>query len=371
MNFDFFVPTKLITGKNCLENNATLLSELGNRCIIVSSGTAAKKSGALEDVIGVLSSKNIEYIIHDSVAQNPLVSDAYEAGIKANKFGADFVIGIGGGSALDAAKAVAVYASNLYLELLELFDNNWKNPALPIVAIGTTAGTGSEVNGFSVLTKPDGRKQSISNLECYPKLTFGDYSYTNSVPLDFTNSTALDALSHCIEGYYSTKANEFSDMFAIRAIRTLYPALEELSNINNIEEISEKLREKLYFASVMAGYCLAICGTTYCHALSYFLTEEHHLAHGYACAVFLPGQLSRAKRLMPTRSEELESLTFMCIEELEKLIVKLTQSIKISLTTDEIKAQVDKKASTMNFKTTAPDGLSADEAYQLVQTRFS
>ena len=149
--FNVNLPTRIISGKDCLAENASLLS-LGKRAIIVCGRSGAKKSGALDDVCGVLSSLGIEYTVFDKIAENPPLLTCFEGGMLAKD--CDFVVGIGGGSALDASKAIAAFATNDLTDPMDIFSPDLKQ-SLPIVAIPTTAGTGSEANTYSVISLTD------------------------------------------------------------------------------------------------------------------------------------------------------------------------------------------------------------------------
>ena len=179
MDFNFFSPINVKSGKNCVTENSALIAKYGTKCLIVTGGSSAKKSGALEDVTKALEKEGISYKIYDKITENPRLDHCHEAGCLAREYGADFIIGIGGGSPLDAAKAVAVYASNPAFSPEDIYTPEKREKALPIVAVGTTAGTGSEVGRVSVLTNPEtGRKGSIAPDDCYPTLSFADSTYT-------------------------------------------------------------------------------------------------------------------------------------------------------------------------------------------------
>ena len=163
----FFVPTDLRVGADCVAAAGEVCKKLGGRCLIVTGKTAAKQSGALGDVCAMLEAQDIRYTIYDHITQNPTVTSCAEAGMVAFRCDARFVVGIGGGSALDAAKAVAVFAANPNLSQDDLYRYAWRNAPLPVVCVGTTAGTGSEVTPVSVLTTDKGRKQSIRDDRIY------------------------------------------------------------------------------------------------------------------------------------------------------------------------------------------------------------
>lgn len=294
MNFDFFMPAHVVSGADCVRRGGAIFSSLGKRCLLVTGKNSAKASGALGDCTAALEEAGIAYAVFDKIGQNPLVSSCEAAGKAAREFGADFIVGIGGGSPLDATKAVAFFAADSGLHGGALFEQATA-AALPFVLIGTTAGTGSEVTPFSVLTVDEtGRKRTFNGPKglTYAAYVFADPKYTASLPQGFTVSTALDALCHAIEGYFSSSATDVSDLFAERAVSLLVQALERVKAGG---EISAQTRTLLYSGSLYAGMTINTTGTGFCHPLGYFLTEEYDVPHGQACAIFLNAFLREAK----------------------------------------------------------------------------
>lgn len=314
MGFEFWMPVKTFVEENAVVNHAAEFAAYGKRCLIVTGAASAKKSGALDDVTAALEQNGVEWRLFDRVGQNPLLSVCHEAGRAAAGFGADFMVGIGGGSPLDATKAAAVFAANPGMEPMELY-KGWDNHALPFLLVGTTAGTGSEVTRFSVITVDEtGRKQSWGNAQSYAKAVFGDPRYTMSLSRDFTISTGLDAVSHSLEAYFSNIEDEVSDIFAIEALKLLLPTLKDVWASENMPELSQ--RTALYTGSIYAGMSLNRCGTAFCHQMSYLLTEEQGVPHGYACTVFLPELVQRAVPVMPQKARRLFGAVGMYAGEL-------------------------------------------------------
>ncbi len=258
------------------------LFKLGKKALIVTGKTSAVKSGALGDVTNALKENNIEYIIFNEIEQNPTLKSC----IKAGNIGktCDFVIGIGGGSPLDAAKAIAVTMANPNIDEERFYKKEWINEPKEIILVGTTAGTGSEVTKVSVLTDSKHKKHSIHDERMYAKYAFGDPRYTMSLNKDFTVSTGIDAVCHATESYFSNKANDESRKHSINCIKTMY---NDLLSLKEDKELSLKARTNLYNGSIEGGYAIDITGTTFGHNVGYYLTEEYHLSHGMACALFL------------------------------------------------------------------------------------
>ena len=283
MNMNFYMPTKVISGKNCISQNKALF-KLGKSCMIVTGATSAIKSGALDDVIDALCECGIEYIVYDKIRENPLLSTCYDGGVIAREFGCDFVVGIGGGSPMDAAKAIAGFISNPDIEPDEIFNIPALNPSVPIILVPTTSGTGSEGNPYSIISL-DGKdkKQTFNSPYSYARYAFLDYKYTISLSRNYSLSTALDAFCHCIESYMSPKSTEISRMFALFGAKNIWESFDELDK----GDISEQTREALMYASFAGGVAINTTGTGFPHPMGYNLTFHSELPHGRACAVFI------------------------------------------------------------------------------------
>ena len=316
-DFSFYMPVSVFGGNNSLQNNKSIFSTLGKKCLIVTGASSAKKSGALDDLTQIFNELNIEYTVFDKITENPLTSTCYEGGCVAREMNADFVVGIGGGSPLDASKAVCVYATNPHIVNDGIYTEKVENKPLPLAVIGTTSGTGSEVSGVSVLTRENGRKQSVSGKNYYAKYAFADAKYTYSVPYYTTVSTALDALAHAIESAFSPRGDFLTQQFALISVKMICPILEKLSKSNDLPSTDD--RDALYYASLYAGFALNKGGTGFPHGMGYALTEDYNVPHGLACAVFIPAYLKEAEKsktelhkaffdAMGTTPENLENL---------------------------------------------------------------
>ena len=253
MTYNVFMPARCIGGENAVSENSALLAGLGKKCLIVTGKSGAEKSGALVDVREALEKENIAYEIFGKIGENPLLSVCHEAGSAARSAEADFIIGIGGGSALDASKAVAIYASNPDLAPFDIYKRVYENAPLPVALVGTTAGTGSEVTGVSVLTNDEtGIKKSISGPDCYAKISFLDPKYTYSLPYKATVSTALDAFAHAYEGFFTTKCEGVVRLFAEKCIPELYRCLKQ---IRDEKTIDPSLRGAAPHSPILSGTC--------------------------------------------------------------------------------------------------------------------
>ena len=290
--FKFHMPTKVIAGENCvLENPQELI--IGKRALIVTGKSSGKKSGALDDVILALENAKIPYHVYDKVENNPEINDMAQGGKFAKECGADFIIAIGGGSPMDAAKAIGVYATNEPNEngefkLYDIFKGSYKNKPLPMVAIPTTAGTGSEVTPYSILTLHNEKtKKSFSCVDSFYKTAFLDGRYTVSLPLQVARNTAVDAMCHLIEGYTNKKASPSSDYIALEGLTIIGKHLNALEN----GSLDVGACTELLWASCLGGIVISQTGTTIVHsmgyALTYFCDIPHGMANGYLVYEYL------------------------------------------------------------------------------------
>ena len=292
----FFCPTQVFFGQGALLDNAVMLSGLGKRCLIVCGRASAKASGALQDMTGALDRYGILYKIFDEVEPNPKVETCHKGGQTARAFDAEFIVGIGGGSPLDAAKGVAAFAAN-DVEPMALFDP-LENPPLPLVVVPTTAGTGSEVNNISVLTipvGPQGSKKTYKSPMSCPVLAFADPRYTLSLPLDMTVSTALDAFCHCAESYFSPKATPLTRALCCQGAKLVWGGLVKAVT----GHLTVEVRQDLLCGSTLGGIAIGHTGTGFPHPMGYNLSLSDGIPHGAACAVFEAEYLTRQRVAAP------------------------------------------------------------------------
>jgi alcohol dehydrogenase class IV len=326
----FFVPTDLRIGANIVSASREAIAALGRRCLVLTGAASAEKCGALHDLLCALDDSQIEYRVFDRIRQNPTVDVCRQTGVLASQQRADFIVGIGGGSVLDAAKAAAVFAANPDLTEDALYAYEWRCAPLPTVCIGTTAGTGSEVTPVSVLTDSAARKRSIRDDRLYPALSLGDPRYLASLPSEFTRSCAVDAAAHCIESFFNRNATPISRLFASRGAATLAKLLDRLDALQDGE------RERLYLASVYGGYAISVTGTAFPHAMGYFLTEQYGVPHGTACAVFLPAFLRHIASAAPQDADAFAAQTGCGMQGWTELLERTTPPCAVTLTDAQI-----------------------------------
>lgn len=364
--FNFYMPVNILSGNDVLNQNKSIFSELGKKCLIVTGKASAKKSGVLDDIIKLFNEINIEYEIYDKITENPLTTDCYIGGEIARDIDANFVLGIGGGSPLDASKAVCVYATNEHIVDDDIYTAKVENTPLPLILIGTTSGTGSEVSGVSVLTKKDGKKQSVSGKNYYAKYVIADAKYTYSMPFSVTVSTALDALCHAVESMFSPRADFLSKQFSLLSANMIYPLLDKMRKTKALP--NEEERNILYFASLYAGFALNKGGTGFPHGMGYALTEDFGVPHGLACAVFLPQYLKEAEKTDSVLYKELFEAMGTDFNNVNSLFNDFC-SFDFTISDEQIAGYVERWATLKNFKNSPTDFNNVD-AGDLVKNLF-
>lgn len=366
MNYSMYMPVDLRSGENCVRNNADCF-RLGKHALIVTGKHAAKACGALDDVtIGVLDSLGIAYTVYDRIGENPLASVCHAGGQLAALAGADMIIGIGGGSAMDAAKAIAAYAANPTVSAEEIFTAERK-PSLPIILIPTTAGTGSEVNPYAVLTLDgqDKKKTFTDKKQSYARYAFLDARYTMSLSEHYTVSCALDAFAHCAESYLSPKADATSRLFAGWGARILYAFVRDFvpGHTLTLEE-----REQLLYASCAAGIAINKTGTGFPHPLGYNLTLTRGISHGSACAIFYRAYLTYNEMAAPALCQALYDEIGADGEEI-KTVIPARSGVSLTLDEETIATYVDKVKGAGNYKN-SPYVINEAEMAEIYRTLF-
>lgn len=332
MKLNFSLPTHIIFESECIKNHSELFGKCGKKAAVVTGRHSAKACGALDDVTQALKSQGIEYQIYDQVENNPSVETVGEISRKARDFGAQMVIGIGGGSPLDASKAVAILCANYEMEPLDLFRNDFTR-GLPVFAVPTTAGTGSEATPYSVLLRRDlETKLSFGNRYTYPTYAFVDYRYTEKIGMNTTISTAVDAFTHVLEGYLGRRSNVVSDSMALVGIQLFGECMDALRT----GEMTAGIREKLMLLSLLGGIVISQAGVTSPHGMGYCYTYFKDIPHGRANGLLLYEYL---KFNYPCAGEKIDiAMQKLSVENIDVFGEKLEQIVGTppELTKEEI-----------------------------------
>lgn len=285
----FVIPNHTVVGTNVLSEAAPLLKKMGNKAFIV-TGRHVAVSDMMKQLTALLDENGIDCVIFDGITGEP-TDTMIEKGVEMLKSsGCDFIIGIGGGSPLDSAKAIAAMAVNEG----SIADYNGKEitgEILPLAAIPTTAGTGSEATKFTVITDSEkGIKMLLKGEVLVPKLAIVDSSFTVGAPKSVTSATGLDALTHAVEACTSRKAFSMTDTLAVSAVKRIMKYLP----IAYREPDNSLAREQMSIAALEAGICINNSSVTIVHGMSRPIGALFHVPHGMSNAMLLKECLSFA-----------------------------------------------------------------------------
>lgn len=282
-HFQYDVPTRTLFGAGSLNKLHEQVLPGHKAMVVISCGKSTRAHGYLDRTLGELQQAGVEAVVFDKVQANPLKETVMEGGAFARQQGCDFIVALGGGSCMDAAKAMAIMATNEGdLWDYVLFGTGKGKPyahePLPLVAITTTAGTGSETDSGGVITNPQTHeKTAVVGHGLFPRLAIVDPELMLSVPPSFTAYQGFDALFHSTEGYISSRANLMSDMVAITAIENVGRHLA--ATVRQGQSLVD--RERVAFGNWLSGIQMEVGCCTSEHSLEHALSAYHQdLPHG-------------------------------------------------------------------------------------------
>ena len=280
--FSLHIPTKILFGCGELRKLATEKLPGKKALIVISSGTSMKKYGYLDKVVELLQENNTESVVYDKILPNPIKSHVMEAASVCREQKCDFIVGLGGGSSIDSAKAIAVMACNDgdYWDYIPAGSGKGRpaTKALPVIAIPTTAGTGTEADPWSVITNEEAKEKiGFGSTLTFPVLSIIDPELMVSIPPHLTAYQGFDAFFHAAEGFLANCATPISDLYALEAIRLLYKYLPvAVKDGRNL-----KARAKVAWASTLAGLVEATSCCISEHSMEHAMSAFHpELPHG-------------------------------------------------------------------------------------------
>ena len=283
-NFVFRAAGEITFAGGSAGKTGEILRRQGVEKVLVVVDPGFAKAGPFEKITGSLSKEKIPFRVFDGVRPEPPVEIADEAGALARQEKCDFVLGVGGGSAMDTAKAAAVLATNAGKARDYQGLDKVPKPGLGKGMIPTTAGTGSEVTFTAVFVNRDQKKKAgINSAFLYPELSILDPELTLNLPPAVTAFTGMDALAHAVESFTSTAANSVSEIFSLRAVRLIGRNLREAVFRGRTLEA----RANMLLGSLLAGIGLANAGVTAVHSLAYPMGGEFQVPHGVANGMLL------------------------------------------------------------------------------------
>lgn len=307
MNIKFQMPTILRLGSGTVAHLAEEAQKLGKKPLIVSDGLM-KQTGHLDIITKSLIDISMDYAVYTDIKAEPTQENVYEALDVYNRNNCDFVIAFGGGSCLDTAKAVAVLATNkTTIEAIGEKKVVDFNEGVPLIALPTTAGTGSEVTDVTVITNTHTDvKMMMKDVKFLPNIAIVDSDFTLTVPAKVTSATGLDALCHALESYVSVRANEMTQMFSLQAIKKI---MENLTRAYQNGSDSEA-REQMSIASTEAGIAFSNASVTLIHGMSRPIGALFHVPHGISNAMLLNVFLDFSKEAILTDLAEIARFVY-------------------------------------------------------------
>lgn len=276
------IPTKLMFGCGEIKNLATEILPGKKAMIVISAGSSMRKYGYLDKVINLLKENNVESVVYDKILPNPVKEHVMEGAAICRELKCDMLVGLGGGSSIDSAKAIAVMACNDgdYWDYIQGGSGKGRQVkgALPVIAIPTTAGTGTEVDPWTVITNTEKtEKIGFGSQYTFPVLSIVDPEMMLSVPSRLTAYQGFDAFFHAAEGFIANCATPISDLYALEAVRLLYKYLPVAVNDGR----NLKARAKVAWASTLAGMVEATSRCVSQHAMEHAISAKYpEVPHG-------------------------------------------------------------------------------------------
>ncbi len=286
--FNYFQPTGLRFGSGRVGEAGEAVARYGKRCLLVTTPTDVVMEPLFTRIKRILAGSGVECLHFDGVVPNPTTECITQGATLAKEFGAEVVLGVGGGSSMDSAKAIAVEASHAGTawDYLWFSDTQPSEATLPIVAVTTTSGTGSQFTQVAVLTNPlEKNKSAIYNNVVYPRVAIVDPKLMLTLPAHVTASTGFDVFCHAFESYLHVNSSPFTNMMALEAIRLV------AANLPTVVDDGSNLpaREAMAWADCLAGLCIAAAGVTLPHGIGMTIGGYcPHVMHGEALAVTYP-----------------------------------------------------------------------------------
>ncbi|KYD14518.1 iron-containing alcohol dehydrogenase [Geobacillus sp. 44B] len=285
MQFQFGIPSQAIFGEGSIQKLPEVLAQFDAKKILLVYDSGVKAAGIIDHVHHLLSNVEADVVVFDKVLPNPPDTIVEEGAKLAKNEQVDAIVAVGGGSTIDCAKAINILLTNP--RPIHQYDglNLVKNPTKPLIAVPTTAGTGSEVTAFTVITDTTGlKKMVIGGQHCGATIALLDPELTIGLPPAVTAATGMDALTHAIEAYVSKAASIPSDINALKAVELIFHNLEEAYKNGTNKEA----RTNMLLGSMLAGYAFNSAVLGLVHAIAHPLSVHCGLAHGVANACCLP-----------------------------------------------------------------------------------
>ncbi|NPV73805.1 MAG: iron-containing alcohol dehydrogenase [Pelotomaculum sp.] len=379
----FWTSGTIITGRGSLKRIADEAKGLGATRVLIVTDPVLLKTGLIERVKEALAPAGLETGIFSGVEPEPRLQIVTECLKAVKEGGYDLIVAVGGGSSMDVSKAASVLMTNPGTINDYLGVNLIPRPGIPVIAVPTTAGTGSEVTPIAILSDVEEQlKKGVVSPYLLPRVAIVDPELTVTMPPAITAATGMDALTHAVESYISVNATPITDILALEAIRLI--ALNLRTAVANGQDI--EARSNMSMASLLAGIAFANAGVGAVHALAYPLGAQFHVPHGVANAVLLPyvmesnllGALPRFKTMALAMGEKVEDLSDrLAADKFNEAIKLLATDIRIPLhlrelgvTAESIPGMAEGAAKVTRLLANNPRILSVSDIREIYERAF-
>lgn len=332
MEFQYYLPVNLVFGRGKADVIGERAAALGTRALIVTGGTSTRKSGLLDRAIMQLEDHGVSYVLFDKAEPNPLTTTVSKGAEIARREGCDFILSIGGGSSLDTGKGIAFQAVNEGDISDYIYGKKNSDKALPVLAVPTTCGTGSEGNGFAVMTNPETLdKKSLRCSAIVPACSIVDPQLMMTMPGNILASVGFDALCHNIDAYLSATSQPLTELMALEGVRfaaeSLVSLYEGTEDLNHWDQLS--------LASTLGGMVINTAGVTALHGMEHPVSGLKDAVHGRGLAALAPYVFEASIKGAPHKFATLSKLLggegeWDFTDQIRSLITRLdlTESLK-------------------------------------------
>lgn len=371
MDFNYTLPVNLMFGSGKSELAGEVCKNYGKKAFVVTGGSSTKRSGLLDRVVSRLTESGVDSVVFDKVTQNPLTSTVYEGVELARAEGCDVVLGVGGGSIMDAAKAIAFCMNNDGDISDYIFGLKQGKKAVTIILIPTTCGTGSEGNQIAVLTNPATKdKKALYTMNILPAVSIIDPQVMKTMPKHILCSVGFDAFTHSLEAYTSKKANPLTDAQALLGIKLIAKNLPMLMEGYD----NDRAWEAVSLAATLGGMVIGAAGVSAAHGLEHPASGLKNIVHGRGLAALTPIIVDRLAPALPQKFAEVSKILggkdeIDCADSIRKFLKAIDLDVKLGdlgIVQDDVQWMTDNcmKISAGNLSN-APKVFSKEEVAEI------
>lgn len=372
MDFSYHMPADLRFGRGLADKIGDICKEIGGEKVLVVTGTgSAKRSGLLDRVLDSLKAAGLGAAVFDKVTQNPLTTTVYEGVELAKAEGCGVILGVGGGSIMDAAKAIAFCTVNAGDVSDYIFGKKQGAGALPIVLLPTTCGTGNEGNQIAVLTNPETKdKKALYTMQVMPRVSVIDPDVMTTMPKSVLSSVGFDAFTHSLEAYTSKKANPITEAQALLGMQLLADDLPKLVS----GEGGAAEWEAVSLAATLGGMVIGAAGVSAAHGMEHPASGLKNIVHGRGLAALTPPIVERLATADPEKFARVSVLlggsgAEDCADSIRRFLKAIDLSVKLGdlgITAEDVPWMTENcmKISIGNLKN-APVTFSREEVEQI------